>query len=106
VFTKGTSGNPNGRPKGALNKSTRQISEIIHDNVDFDVLIRRLNERANEGSDTACRLILEYGHGKPTENMNVSINASELAKQIKSVVSATGTSISPQEDSGIPKGQA
>ena len=45
-YKKGTSGNPNGRPKGALNKSTNQVRDILtkaHAN-NFDFIMEQINE--------------------------------------------------------------
>tara|TARA_R100000951_G_scaffold109479_1_gene106639 strand:- start:2146 stop:2475 length:330 start_codon:yes stop_codon:yes gene_type:complete len=45
-YKKGVSGNPNGRPKGALNKSTNQVRDILtkaHAN-NFDLIMQQINE--------------------------------------------------------------
>ncbi len=58
AFSKGESGNPSGRPKGATNKSTRIISErlksIIEDNMDgLDEDLKKMNSTERVKAITA-----------------------------------------------------
>ena len=56
-FEKGKSGNPDGRPKGALNKRTL-IGQSILDN-DAEALVKRVVQLALEGDTTCLRICVE-----------------------------------------------
>ena len=52
-FETGHSGNPNGRPKGARNKATVMVEQLL------DGLVRKLIEKAKAGDIAALRLCLD-----------------------------------------------
>ena len=56
-FEQGQSGNPSGRPKGARNRAT-QILENILDG-DAEAILRKVVEMAQDGDPTAMRLCLD-----------------------------------------------
>ena len=56
-WSKGTSGNPAGRPVGSRNKSTLFIEELL--NGESEALIRKAIELALKGETTALRLCLD-----------------------------------------------
>jgi hypothetical protein len=56
-FKKGESGNKNGRPKGALNKSTLAAQELMAG--ELEGITRKCIEMALEGDLTAIKLILD-----------------------------------------------
>lgn len=56
-FTKGTSGNPNGRPQGSRNKATIAIEALLDG--EGEALTRKAIELALAGDTTALRLCLE-----------------------------------------------
>ncbi|HRT81541.1 MAG TPA: DUF5681 domain-containing protein [Oscillospiraceae bacterium] len=56
-FQKGQSGNPYGRPKGALNKTTRACQELL--NGEAETITRKAIEMAVGGDMTALKLCLE-----------------------------------------------
>ena len=56
-FKRGTSGNPNGRPKGHRNKATLAMEELLDG--DAPALTRKVIERALEGDMVAMRLCLD-----------------------------------------------
>lgn len=56
-FKKGQSGNPNGRPKGAKNKST-VLNEILSDR-DKDAIIAKVVERAKDGDIQAIKIVMD-----------------------------------------------
>ena len=56
-FRKGKSGNPNGKPKGALNHSTRAALVMMHGQLES--LTQTLIDKALEGDLTALRLIFD-----------------------------------------------
>ncbi len=57
AFKKGQSGNPRGKPKGALNQATRAAQELL--NGEAQALTRKVVELAKEGNVVALRLCLE-----------------------------------------------
>ena len=59
-FKKGQSGNPNGRPKGAVNKTTKEIKEAYHNLLEMNLpnLNKWLQEVASEDPEKALSLVL------------------------------------------------
>jgi hypothetical protein len=57
VFKKGKSGNPAGKPKGALNRAPRVAQELLDGEV--EALTRKAVELAKGGNPVALRLCLE-----------------------------------------------
>ena len=56
-FTSGQSGNPGGRPKGALNKATLATQALLDG--EAEALTRKVVELAKNGNSVALRLCLE-----------------------------------------------
>lgn len=56
-FQKGKSGNPSGRPKGALNKTTMAVRELLDG--EAEELTRKAVELAKGGDITALKLCLD-----------------------------------------------
>jgi len=56
-FKPGQSGNPGGRPKGALNRSTMAVQALLDG--EAEALTRKAIELANKGNPVALRLCLE-----------------------------------------------
>lgn len=56
-FKKGTSGNPSGRPKGALNRTTLACQELL--NGEAEAITRKAVKMALQGDLTAIKLCLE-----------------------------------------------
>lgn len=56
-FQKGQSGNPNGRPKGSLNKATLACQDLIDD--EAENITRKAVELALDGNMMALKLCLE-----------------------------------------------
>jgi hypothetical protein len=54
-----------GRPKGAKNKESREIKEILDSVVDWEAIAKKMNEKALNGSEQAAKLLFEYRYGKP-----------------------------------------
>lgn len=57
LFRKGQSGNPKGKPKGALNHATRAVQTLLDGEV--EALTRKAVDLALGGDTTALRLCLE-----------------------------------------------
>ena len=56
-FLRGVSGNPNGRPKGALNRTTRAFQELLDG--EGKAITRKAVELAKKGDIQALRLCLD-----------------------------------------------
>ena len=70
-FKKGESGNPDGRPKGSLNKTTNEIREVISKAIDTDKIKCMLNQIEDPVDYiNAVSKLLPYitGKVKPIEN--------------------------------------
>ena len=70
-FKKGESGNPEGRPKGSLNKTTNEIRELISKAIDTDKIKCMLNQIEDPVEYiNAVSKLLPYvaGKVKPIEN--------------------------------------
>ena len=70
-FEKGQSGNPSGRPQGAKNKSSVELKLSIQEAVNWDAIIQKLSELAQEGNLRAVEILLSYGFGKPMSQEEV-----------------------------------
>ncbi len=57
TFHKGNSGNPGGKPKGARNKTTLAIQELLDG--EAEAITRKVIELAKEGDSAAIRLVME-----------------------------------------------
>lgn len=87
------------RRAGKPNKSTKEIKDILHQEVDFSIVaqkmfelvkgveIQKTNEKDGsvyyedkEPNVSAAKLLLEYGFGKPKEQIEVSSPAGKTLK--------------------------
>jgi hypothetical protein len=91
-YKKGQSGNPDGRPKGAVNRSTRQIKEILNENVDYVRIVKKLQQKALRGSEIAARILLEFSFGKPRQE-----NEHTLKYSTVHIVSAVRGQVSEED---------
>lgn len=72
-FKKGQSGNPQGRPKGALNKATAfrsAIEKTVTPN-QISKTMKALYEYALKGDAQCARIFLEYSVGKPKQQIEI-----------------------------------
>lgn len=110
-MAKGGKRNGAGRKAGIPNKSTLEIKEIFAQEVDFRVVARKMFELAKgvavketgpdgqteiytkEPNVPAAKLLLEYGHGKPKEviELDAGANTAEIVKMFATVVSSSGS---------------
>jgi hypothetical protein len=70
-YRKGQSGNPGGRPKGTLNKSTKEIKDLLAEMVDFERLVEKLEDLSKRGNVRAIELLFAYRWGRPTQSQEL-----------------------------------
>ena len=69
-FPKGQSGNPSGRPQGAIGKRTREIRELARRIVESPTYLKNLKARLNNGTAPHMEPVLfYYAYGKPIERI-------------------------------------
>lgn len=78
MFEKGQSGNPNGRPKGAVNKENKVIRDLLKENK--DMLLQKALEMAEAGNPVVLNKLLDKivptlneNHDKVEAEINVNI---------------------------------
>ena len=90
-FQKGESGNPNGRPKGARNRSTlvREWLEVkqkaknpitgqTEDLEQQDIMTLALIKKAREGDVQAYRELMDSAHGKVEQKTDITSKGQRL----------------------------
>lgn len=101
AFPKGKSGNPRGRPKGALNKATLAAQALLDG--EAGKLTRKAVEMALEGDTTALRLCLERIAPPKRENAVVVdlppiTSAADLPAAVAALLAAVAAgAITPSE---------
>jgi len=83
MFAKGRSGNPNGRPLGAINKKTQALRLLIEG--ESRCLVRKVIEKAKEGDIQALKLCLERIL-PPVKDVPINIRLPEIGKDASSVL--------------------
>jgi hypothetical protein len=100
-FTKGQSGNPNGKPRGARNKVTRAAEQLLDG--EAEALTRKAIELALAGDTTALRLCMErvapIRKGRPVHlDLPPVITASDTLAALSAVAdSMAAGDITPEE---------
>ena len=94
-WKEGQSGNPNGRPKGSLNRSTivkkwLETSESAKNPINGkqetmsqeDIITLALIKKARKGDTQAYKALMDSGYGAPkqeVENINTNINTDTVS---------------------------
>ena len=92
-FEKGESGNPNGRPKGAKNRSTiarywLEVNQNLKNPLtgesetmsQEDLMTLALIKKAREGDDNAYKALMDSGYGAPIQQVEQTIVEQPLFK--------------------------
>ena len=95
-FQKGSSGNPNGRPKGARNKVSMLAEQLLEG--EAEQVTRKCIELAKEGDHVALRLVMERllppRRSRPVSfDLPKSETAEDLLFAYDAVLSAVATSV-------------
>tara|TARA_R100000541_G_scaffold4352_3_gene11767 strand:- start:1417 stop:1758 length:342 start_codon:yes stop_codon:yes gene_type:complete len=101
-FKKGESGNPNGRPKGSLNRST-VAKKWLSTNQEYknpltsesenlsqeDIMTLALINKARKGDVGAYKALMDSGYGNPKDSLdlttseNINIDFKEIIEGLK-----------------------
>ena len=92
-FRKGSSGNPAGRPRGALNRTTRAAQELLDGQA--EALTRALIDKALDGDVAALRLAVErIIPPKRTQPMDFDLGRLETLDDVQRVFGCIADAIS------------
>ncbi len=84
TLKKGSTANPNGRPK-----IQDSIRGMIREKIDFNVVLEKVYAGILEGDKDFIKIALEYGFGKPTQHIETvieEIKSSPMAEAIKEII--------------------
>lgn len=95
-WKKGESGNPNGRPKGALNRSTiarkwLEVNQSLKNPLtgenetmsQEDLMTLALIKKAREGDVSAYKALMDSGYGAPIQQVEQTILEQPLFPDVK-----------------------
>ena len=95
-WKKGESGNPNGRPKGALNRSTiarkwLEVNQSLKNPLtgenemmsQEDLMTLALIKKAREGDVSAYKALMDSGYGAPLQQVEQTILEQPLFPDVK-----------------------
>ena len=98
AFKKGQSGNPAGKPKGAISKMTKLRQSI---EADLPDIIAAITEQAKAGDMAACKLLMDRVMPalRPTDQpITLPLAGADLGADGRAVIEATGQgAISPDQ---------
>ena len=107
TFKKGQSGNPDGRPKGARNKATLLIEQLLDD--DAKAIGEKAIELAKAGDSTALRLCLDR-IAPPRRDRHIAFDLPQLqspadaVKAMAAIVAAVAAGeLTPSEAAELSK---
>lgn len=106
AWSKGESGNPNGRPKGAKNRSTiarywLEVNQNLKNPItgteetmsQEDLMTLALIKKAREGDVNAYKALMDSGYGAPIQQTDITTDG----QQINNVPQIVFTSVSEKE---------
>jgi hypothetical protein len=80
-FTKGKSGNPNGRPR-KLPELDKLLADVLGEEKDgidaAKAILMALRSKATKGDVRAAEILLDRAYGKAKQSMDVSLNNKKL----------------------------
>jgi len=106
-WAKGVSGNPNGRPDGALSRKTIHVRQLL--DTDAEAVIAKVIAAALGGDMTACKMILDRISPVPRDRpVTVALpsisNAQDAMTGLAAIVSAVGSGVvSPLEGENLSR---
>lgn len=104
-YQPGESGNPAGKPKGAVSKMTRLRQSIEKD---LPAIIQAVTEQAKAGDMTACKLLMDRVMPalRPTDQpVTLPLAGADLGADGRAVIAATGKGdITPDQSKALLSG--
>jgi hypothetical protein len=78
---KGTSGNPNGRPK-KLPEIDKLLADVLGEEKDgvsaAEAILKKLRQMASQGNLRAAEILLDRGYGKPKQAVDMTTGGDKL----------------------------
>jgi hypothetical protein len=80
-FPKGTSGNPNGRPK-KLPQLDKLLADVLGEEKDgvsaAEAILKKLRQMASQGNLRAAEILLDRGYGKAKQHTDITTDGQKL----------------------------
>ena len=84
-FPKGTTGNPNGRPK-KLPELDKLLADVLGEEKDgltaAEAILKKLRQMATGGNLRAAEILLDRGYGKPRQSVDSTVMLKEFPSPI------------------------
>jgi len=90
-YKKGESGNPAGKPKGAVNLTTkmREALDRIHEGSQTqydDILIQSILRDAIKTDGQSRKLVMQYMEGMPKQSTEISVLPSKISDSLQETI--------------------
>lgn len=84
-FSKGESGNPNGRPK-KLPQLDKLMADVLGEEKDgitaAEAILKKLRQMAAQGNLRAAEILLDRGYGKPKQQIDNTIEVKPFVLEV------------------------
>lgn len=81
-FPKGTSGNPNGRPKGVKNRSTIVRMLLEQNDQELKMHQKQIDKAIESGDTSAYNAVLDSAYGKPMQQTDITTGGESLKDDV------------------------
>jgi hypothetical protein len=100
-WQKGESGNPSGRPKGSLNRSTvakkwlttdqeykNPLTQDLENLSQEDIMTLALINKARKGDVSAYKALMDSGYGNPKDSVDLNTTGEGIGINFKDLITA------------------